>query len=136
VPAGEPALRLALRAAAVVARAEGVATEVVTNEADPSLDQLTAEQLAVPVVLDARRRSIVVRDRARDTDVLVVPALADEPHLRAVARRVMRAAPPGASVLVCVDNALADPRRQRVADELAAQGDGGGDVVGHADLAG
>jgi Kef-type K+ transport system membrane component KefB len=123
VPAGEPALRLALRVAAVLARSEGVPVEVVSNEADPLLDRLASEYLAAGVVLDERRRSIVVRDRARDTDVLVIPALADEQHLRAVALRVMRAAPAGASVLVCVDSALADPRRQRAADEQAAQGD-------------
>lgn len=130
VPAGEPALRLALRAAAVVSRAEGIPAEVVTNEADPALDRLAARHLAASASLDVRRRSLVVRDLARDTDTVLVPALADEPHLRAVARRVMRAAPSGASVLVCVDNALADPRRQRAADELAAQGDGGGEAVG------
>jgi Kef-type K+ transport system membrane component KefB len=133
VPAGEPALRLALRAAAVVARSEGLAVVVVSNEADGHLDRLAAEHLSAHVVLDGRRRSIVVRDLALDTDVLVIPALADEPHLRAVALRVMRAAPAGALVLVCVDSALADPRRQRAADELAAQAGASGEDRGQDD---
>jgi nucleotide-binding universal stress UspA family protein len=129
VPAGEPALRLGLRVASVLARSEGLPVEVVSNEADQLLDRLATEHLAAGVVLDERRRSIVVRERAKDTDVLVIPALADEQHLRAVALRVMRAAPAGASVLVCVDSSLADPRRQRAADELAAMGDvPGGDL--------
>jgi Kef-type K+ transport system membrane component KefB/nucleotide-binding universal stress UspA family protein len=118
-PGGRPALRLALRVAAVVGRAEGAPVEVVTNEPDRGVDELAAAMLGARPTIDARRRSIVVRDRARDGDVLVVPAIADEPHLRAVALRVMRAAPPRASVLVCVDNALADPRAIAVPAEDA-----------------
>jgi Kef-type K+ transport system membrane component KefB len=125
-PGGQPALRLAVRTAAILARSEGIPVEVVTNEGDRTLDRLAADQLGGTVAVDTRRRSIVVKDRARDTDVVVIPAIADEPHLRAVALRVMRAAPRRASVLVCVDNALADPRgvpRAAAADTtLAAAG--------------
>jgi hypothetical protein len=52
--------------------------------------------------VDERRRSIVVKDRALPTDLVVLPTIGDEVHLRGVAQRVLRAVPDGASLLVAI----------------------------------
>jgi nucleotide-binding universal stress UspA family protein len=109
-PGGSPALRVAARTAAVIARHEGVPVEVVSNHVDGEVESIIRGLLATGVTHDPRRRSIIVKDRASERDVIVIPAIADEPNLRAVATRVMRAAPARASVLVCLDNTLSDPR--------------------------
>jgi hypothetical protein len=58
----------------------------------------------------------LVKDRARPTDVVILPTIGDELHLRGVAQRVLRAVPTGASLLV----AVAEPARVRPDDAPAA----------------
>lgn len=111
-PGGFPSLRLAIRAASVLAQEAGVAVEVVTNREDAQLTALVHKELGVDTLVDARRRSILVKELARPSDLLVLPCIADEPNLRTVAIRVMRAAPAAASVLICLDNTMAEPLRQ------------------------
>jgi Kef-type K+ transport system membrane component KefB len=113
-PAGIASLRLAVRTAAILSQRDSVPVEVVTNRDDPELTAAVDAELGVGITLDPRRRSILVKNLARPTDLIIVPSIADEPNLRAVAVRVMRASPDDASVLVCVDNSLADPAHQRV----------------------
>jgi Kef-type K+ transport system membrane component KefB len=110
--AGLPSLRVAVRTARLVAQDHGVSVEVVTNAVDEDLNDLVRRELEVTVQVDERRRSQVVADRARPDDTIVVPAMADQPSLRAVAVRVMRAVPDGATAVVCLDNSVADPRRR------------------------
>jgi hypothetical protein len=102
--AAAPALGLAIEAARVLSRDVGVKVEVVTNQEDRVVDERVAKHLEVPVQHDARRRSIVVKDLARSTDLVIVPTLGDEPNLTSVAARIVRATPEGASLLVAVDN--------------------------------
>jgi nucleotide-binding universal stress UspA family protein len=102
--AGAPALGLAIEAARLLSREAGVKVEVVTNQEDRAVDARIAEQLEVPVQHDARRRSIVVKDLARSTDLVVIPTIGDEPNLTSVAARIVRATPEGASLFVAVDN--------------------------------
>jgi Kef-type K+ transport system membrane component KefB len=102
--AGAPALGLAIEAARLLSREAGVKVEVVTNQEDRVVDARIAEQLEVPVQHDARRRSIVVKDLARPTDLVVIPTIGDEPNLTSVAARIVRATPEGASLFVAVDN--------------------------------
>jgi hypothetical protein len=83
-----------------------VKVEVVTNQEDRDLDQRIAQHLGVPVQHDARRRSIVVKDRAQATDLVIIPTIGDEPNLTSVAARIVRATPGDASLLVAVDNSL------------------------------
>jgi Kef-type K+ transport system membrane component KefB len=104
--AAAPALGLAIEAARVLSRDVGVKVEVITNREDRVVDERVAEHLEVPVQHDARRRSIVVKDLARTTDLVIVPTLGDEPNLTSVAARIVRATPEGASLLVAVDNSL------------------------------
>jgi nucleotide-binding universal stress UspA family protein len=102
--AGSPALGLAIEAARLLSREAGVKVEVVTNQEDRVVDERVAKHLQVPVQHDARRRSIVVKDLARSTDLIVIPTIGDEPNLTSVAARIVRATPEGASLLVAVDN--------------------------------
>jgi Kef-type K+ transport system membrane component KefB len=102
--AGAPALGLAIEAARLLSKEAGVKVEVVTNQEDRDLDQRIAQHLGVPVQHDARRRSIVVKDRAQATDLVIVPTIGDEPNLTSVAARIVRATPEEASLLVAVDN--------------------------------
>jgi Kef-type K+ transport system membrane component KefB len=104
VAAGAPALGLAIEAARLLSKEAGVKVEVVTNQEDHRVDQRVAKHLGVPVQHDARRRSIVVKDRALTTDLVIVPTIGDEPNLTSVAARIVRATPDGASLLVAVDN--------------------------------
>jgi Kef-type K+ transport system membrane component KefB len=112
-PGGLPSLRLAVRAAEVLSEKLGIPVEVVSNREDADLTAIVRSELGLAVGIDHRRRSILVRSLARPTDLIVLPCIADEPNLRAVATRVMRAAPTDASVLVCLDNSLSDPRARR-----------------------
>jgi Kef-type K+ transport system membrane component KefB len=100
---GRGALLLALATARHV-RADlgGVPIDVLGNLDDPAVAALVREQLDRPLVIDERRRSILVKDRARPTDLVILPTVDDELHLRAVATRVLRAAPVGASLLVAI----------------------------------
>jgi Kef-type K+ transport system membrane component KefB len=102
--AGSPALGLAIEAARLLSKEAGVKVEVVTNQEDPTVDARIARHLAVAVQHDARRRSIVVKDLARSTDLIIIPTIGDEPNLTSVAARIVRATPEGASLLVAVDN--------------------------------
>jgi Kef-type K+ transport system membrane component KefB len=104
--AGAPALGLAIEAARLLSKEAGVKVEVVTNQEDRDLDQRIAQHLGVPVQHDARRRSIVVKDRAQATDLVIIPTIGDEPNLTSVAARIVRATPGDASLLVAVDNSL------------------------------
>jgi len=112
-PGGLPSLRFAVHVAKVLSEKLGIPVEVVSNAEDGDLTARVRSAWGAPVTIDARRRSILVKNRARPTDLIVIPSVADEPNLRAVATRVMRAAPEEAGVLVCVDNSLADPRQRR-----------------------
>ncbi len=102
--AGVPALDLAVEAARVLSRSKGVPVEVMTNREDRLVDERAGAPLEVDVQHDPRRRSIVVKAEARDSDLVIVPAIGDEPALRAVAARIARAVPTGASLLVALDN--------------------------------
>ncbi|MFA9443970.1 cation:proton antiporter [Egicoccus sp. AB-alg6-2] len=106
-PAGRPATELALAAARVLAReAGGVPVEVIGAQ-DDVVDRRVEERLEVETAHDERRRSIVVRDHAQASDLIVVPTVADERNLTAVADRIARAAPEGASLIIAVDNSTA-----------------------------
>jgi Kef-type K+ transport system membrane component KefB/nucleotide-binding universal stress UspA family protein len=108
-PAGRPAVQLAVRTAAVVARDLGVPVQVVTNQQDATLTEVVGRHLTLAVALDPRPRPALADALARDDDVVVLPAIADEPDLRSIATGVVRALPESATVLVCVDSAPADP---------------------------
>lgn len=111
-PGGLPSLRFAVRATEVLSEKFGIPVEVVGNREDADLTAVVRSGLGRGVTVDSRRRSLLIRDLARPTDLIIIPSVADEPNLRAVAIRMLRAAPQDASVLVCVDNSLADPRQQ------------------------
>jgi Kef-type K+ transport system membrane component KefB len=113
-PAGEPAVRMALRTATIVARSTGSRVTVITNQDPVFVQRLTDEVLdGVRVELDERRRSIIVKERARPDDVVIAPSMGDEGRLRGLASRTVRAVPEGATLLVVVDSSLADPRARR-----------------------
>jgi Kef-type K+ transport system membrane component KefB/nucleotide-binding universal stress UspA family protein len=107
-PAGAPAVTLAGEAARVLSRDRGVPVEVVTNLVDRRLDEQVRQQLDVEVAHDPRRRSIVVKGQARPSDLIIIPAIGDEPSLRSVAARIATAAPEGASLLIAVDSSRVD----------------------------
>jgi Kef-type K+ transport system membrane component KefB len=106
--AGAPALGLAIEAARLFSKEAGVKVEVVTNQEDRKVDERVAKQLSVPVQHDARRRSIVVKDRAETTDLVIIPTIGDAPNLTSVAARIVRATPEGASLMVAIDNSPID----------------------------
>jgi hypothetical protein len=116
---GRPALDLAIEAARLLGREAGVKVEVVTNQEDRGLDERIAARLEVPVQHDARRRSIVVKDLAQPSDLVVIPTIGDEPNLTSVAARIVRATPEGASLLVAVDNSPITSPDRIVPDEAA-----------------
>ncbi|MEX1177076.1 MAG: cation:proton antiporter [Nitriliruptor sp.] len=99
----------------------GVPIEVLGNSADDAVTQRVRRELDVEMGTDGRRRSIVVKSHARPTDLVILPTIRDETHLRAVATRALRAVPAGASLLV----AVAEP-----APALADRSDG--EAVGRA----
>lgn len=101
-PRGRVALGLALDTASHVARDYEVPIEVLGNVDEPRVAQMVTERIGVPMAVDLRRRSILVKEFARPDDVVVLPTLGDESHLRAIASRVLRAVPDGASLLVAV----------------------------------
>jgi Kef-type K+ transport system membrane component KefB len=106
---GAGPLQLALDTARYVRADLGgdVTIEVIGNVDDGRVAALVRAQLDRPVLVDERRRSILVKDRARPTDLVILPTIGDDRHLRGVAQRVLRAVPPGASLLV----AVAEPAR-------------------------
>jgi Kef-type K+ transport system membrane component KefB len=110
-------LQLALDTARYVRADLGgqVDIEVIGNVDDARVAALVRAELGRTMLVDERRRSIVVKDRARSTDVVILPTIGDELHLRGVAQRVLRAVPPGASLLV----AVAEPARVRPDESLA-----------------
>jgi Kef-type K+ transport system membrane component KefB len=99
---GQGPLQLALDTATHLRGELGVAVEVLGNVDDPAVARRVEQQLEVPMGVDERRRSIVVKDRAGPADLVILPTLGDEAHLRAIATRVIRAVPAGASLLVAV----------------------------------
>lgn len=108
-PAGRPALRLALRAAAVAARGAGIEVAVVSNREDPALTRMVGELLGtVPLRHDPRRRSVLVAELTRSGDLVVLPAIGDRSHVRALTRRVVPAVPTGAGLVVAFDASPAE----------------------------
>jgi Kef-type K+ transport system membrane component KefB/nucleotide-binding universal stress UspA family protein len=99
---GAGPLQLALDTADHLRVEYGAPIEVVGNVDDLAAERRVEEQLEVPMDVDERRRSIVVKDRALPTDLVVLPTIGDETHLRGVAQRVLRAVPDGASLLVAI----------------------------------
>jgi Kef-type K+ transport system membrane component KefB len=100
---GQGPLQLALDTARYVsADLGGVRIEVIGNVDDAAVARRVEAALDVPMQVDLRRRSIVVKSVARPTDLVLLPTLGDEAHLRGVATRVLRAVPAGASLLVAV----------------------------------
>jgi nucleotide-binding universal stress UspA family protein len=106
---GQGALQLALHTARHVRGDLGgnVGVEVVGNLDDARVADLVRAQLGRPLRVDERRRSVLVEELARPTDVVILPTIGDDRHLRWVAQRVLRAVPAGASLLV----AVAEPAR-------------------------
>jgi hypothetical protein len=105
-PAGQPALELAIESARLLSKEAGIRVTAVTNLPDDRIDDRVRDVLGVEVQHDARRRSIVVKDLARPTDLVLIPTIGDEPNLTSVAARIVRATPASASLLVAIDNSL------------------------------
>lgn len=101
-PRGHDPLALALETASHLRRDSGRPVEVVGNADEPRVARLVRARLDVDMQVDLRRRSIIVKDRASLDDLVVLPTLSDDLHLRAVASRVLKAVPEGASLLVSV----------------------------------
>jgi Kef-type K+ transport system membrane component KefB len=99
---GRGALRLALATARHVARDLDLDVEVIANVDVPAVTALVRDRLGVPVQVDVRRRSVLVRELAVVTDVIVLPTLGDDIHVRGVTTRVLPAVPLGASLLVAL----------------------------------
>lgn len=116
--AGAPALELAIEAARLLSREAGVPTEVVTTQHDRLVDERIAAGLEMSVSHDERPRATVVKDIARPTDLVIVPTIGDEPTLMAVAARIVRAVPEGASLIVAVDTSRPDHRGVSVTSAL------------------
>jgi hypothetical protein len=75
---------------------------VIANVDVPAVTALVRDRLGVPVQVDVRRRSVLVRELAVVTDVIVLPTLGDDIHVRGVTTRVLPAVPLGASLLVAL----------------------------------
>ncbi len=101
-PRGHDPLDLALETAAHIRRDTGRPVEVIGNADEPRVARQVQERLDVTMQVDLRRRAIIVREQATVDDLVVLPTLGDEVHLRAVASRLLRAVPDGASLLVAV----------------------------------
>lgn len=101
-PRGRAPLELALDGAAHIARETGSPIEVIGNVDEPRVARRVAERLGVDMEVDLRRRAIIVKERATASDLVLLPTLSDEAHLRAVASRVLRAVPAGSSLVVAV----------------------------------
>ena len=108
--AGLPNLDLALTAARVLARLEGVPIEAVASRAGGLADRWLAETLDATVHHDERRGAAAIAAHARSRDLIVVPTIGDDAHLREVVAPVAAAAPAGASLLVALDTALRSGR--------------------------
>lgn len=101
-PRGRAPLELSLDAAGHIAKETGVAVEVIGNTHAPEVARRVEERLEVDLEEDLRRRSVIVRKRATASDLVILPTLADDGHLRAVASRVLRAVPDGSSLIVAI----------------------------------
>ena len=112
--AGWLSLELALEAAQLAARQGRLPISVVTNDGDRVVKERVQRTLGVVPTVDPRRSSIVVRGLAQEGDLVVVPALGDRSSLRAVAARVARGTPQGASLLVAIDTSGAHVLDRRV----------------------
>ncbi|HSK22926.1 MAG TPA: cation:proton antiporter [Egicoccus sp.] len=108
--AGLPNLDLAITAARVLAKLEGVPIEVITDRAGGLADQWPPDTPEATVRYDERRGAAVVRAHATARDLIVVPTIGDDAHLRDVVAPVATAAPMGASLLVALDTALRSGR--------------------------
>lgn len=112
-PAGLPALRLALRTAAITTRNASVELLIVTNRDDPDVTRLVHEHLGTTTIRhDPRRRSVLVADLGRDDDLIILPAMGDRAHVRSLARRVIPALPEGAGLALTFDTSPANPAGQ------------------------
>ncbi len=101
-PRGHDPLDLALETAAHMRRDGGQPIEVIGNVDEPRVARQVRRRLDVDMEVDLRRRAIIVKERATVDDLVVLPTLGDETHLRAVASRLLRAVPDGASLLVAI----------------------------------
>lgn len=99
---GHDPLELALETAAHVRRDTGRPVEVIGNAEESRVARRVRARLGVEMQVDLRRRAIIVKERATVDDLVVLPTLSDEMHLRAVASRALRAVPEGASLLVAI----------------------------------
>ncbi len=122
-------LQLALDTATHLRAELGVPVEVLGNVDDRAVARRVEEHLEVPMHVDERRRSILVRSRATASDLVILPTIGDEPHLRAVATRVLRAVPTGASLLVAVAEPGRLPPEGSDGVRGAGEADGGADGV-------
>jgi Kef-type K+ transport system membrane component KefB/nucleotide-binding universal stress UspA family protein len=106
---GGAPLQLALDTARHTQRETGAPIEVLGNRDDAAVVARVTAELEVGMTVDERRRSILVKDRARATDVVILPTIGDEVHLRGVVTRVLKAVPAGASLLVAVAEVAPTP---------------------------
>ncbi|MTV24806.1 cation:proton antiporter [Nitriliruptoraceae bacterium ZYF776] len=98
-------LTLALATARHLSRDLNLPVEILSNVDEAPVTRMAVDKTGKAPNLDGRRRSIVVRDRARATDLIVLPALRDDAHLRAVPGRLLKAVPDGAALLVAIGDA-------------------------------
>lgn len=101
-PRGRAPLLLALNTALHVQRDLRVRVHVIANLEDTALRDLVREHLNDELEVDLRRRSILVKEHGTATDLVILPTLSDDTHLRDVTGRVLRAVPEGASLVVAV----------------------------------
>lgn len=92
-PAGLSGFELALQTAARLAKGGGLPIRAISNIDDHKMIARVEEVLEIPVEIDARRRSIAVRDHARLGDIVIVPVKPVAQALRGVAARIAQAVP-------------------------------------------
>ena len=98
-------LFLALATARNVARDRGLPIEVITNADHPQVKLLVEEEIDEPPRVDRRGRAMIVREQSQPTDLIVLPALRDDAHLRLVPARLLKAVPRGAGLLIAISDA-------------------------------
>ena len=103
--AGLPNLDLAIAAARVLSKLEGAPIEAITNRPRGLAERWLTETLDATVRHDVRRGAAAVVAHATARDLIVVPTIGDDAHLREVVVPVAGAAPTGASLLVALDTA-------------------------------
>lgn len=109
-PAGLPNLDLALTAARVLARLEGVPIEVITNQPAGLEGPEPTDALNATIRHDERRGAAVVGAHATARDLIILPTIGDNARLRELVTPVAASAPPGASLLVALDTTLRSGR--------------------------